>query len=277
MNRSLANKKVLITRAINGAQTFAKQLEMRGAKPIIVPLRTILCRSYNIEKPIHQYRWVFFTSANAVHCFCQNERYTKQLAYCHIAVVGDKTKKAVEQYGLHVHFMPTVFNAETMAHQFHTKIGTKEAILFVRGNMTTGTLEQFFTTYNYHVDQVIVYENKPNEQAKQNLLQQTSNYLFDFITFTSPSTVETFMNFHPYYKKTVPIICIGTTTAKKAKQLGFHPVYSANPFTLEGMIQTMEAICIKEEKGNESISTSSSFTASPDDSFIRSRNDINDG
>ena len=69
--------------------------------------------------------------------------------------------------------------------------------------------------------------------------------LIDFITFTSPSTVEAFVKM----VDTIPkknYICIGTTTEQRATELGIQSITPPEEFTIEAMLET---ICNYIKKG----------------------------
>src|SRR5699024_9561022 len=120
---SLQNKKILITREKHAAEKFAELITAFEGVPIQTPLLQINC--------------IFITSKNGVDCFFQQGI---SIANCRIAAVGPKTTQAIEAYGYHVEFIPTVYNAETMAQEFLEIYEDSGAVLFVRGNLSRGVL-----------------------------------------------------------------------------------------------------------------------------------------
>lgn len=249
----LRGKNVLVTRDAKGAEVFAKQLKAYGASPIVTPLLEIKCLEKETRKQmlpnIDTFEWVFFTSKNGVDCFLKNRQWAMDLNKCHIAAVGRKTAQALEEVGYTVHFMPSLFNAEVMAEEFLTKYKTTHSVLFVRGTLSSSILLDAFEQANRSFHCVEVYETRINSRIKGYLQMQLKEYKIDYLTFTSPSTVNAFIQLMECSEefKSLPAICIGTTTETIAIQHGFTNTIIPTAFTIEGMLQTM--LTHSQEKG----------------------------
>lgn len=239
---SLQNKKILITREKHAAEKFAELITAFEGVPIQTPLLQINCISFS-ESIKHnlqsgKYNWIFFTSKNGVDCFFQQGI---SIANCRIAAVGPKTTQAIEAYGYHVEFIPTVYNAETMAQEFLEIYEDSGAVLFVRGNLSRDVLLEKFTEANQEYECVVVYETVPNLAEKQQLQHTLQTEQIDYITFTSPSTIDAFIELtnedKTNYEGTV--VCIGTTTEQKAKEVGFSNIITPENFTIEGMVDVI--------------------------------------
>lgn len=242
---SLHNKKVLVTREITQAKSLANLIESYNGIPVVVPLITIKCiKDIEVNFSDKRYEWILFTSVNGVRCFMEQYRHYKQIADMKIAVVGHKTAKIIKQYGYNVHFIPSTYNAETMVVQFLKQYPFANHFLIVRGNLSRDVLLQAFAAKNLSFDSVIVYESKPNLQIKEKLLDIIENEQLDYLTFTSPSTVKTFVQM---LKESVlldevrqlPTVCIGTTTENEAKSHQFTSTSTPKTFTIEGMVQQL--------------------------------------
>src|SRR5690625_7201024 len=112
MSGILQDKHILVTRAEHQAEEFADQIKQHGGKPYIVPLlkiSRIVDRNYlEILENIEQYEWIFFTSANGVHCFFQiwkNKFGMRELSHHKFAVVGRKTNEVLQEYGYEASFI----------------------------------------------------------------------------------------------------------------------------------------------------------------------------
>lgn len=246
---SLKNKKVLITRDAQAAASFQKLLEKEQAKPITVPLIKIEC----IEKPnlsikVKDCEWVFFTSRNGVECFLQDKTFATALHYCRIAAVGEKTAQALRKHGYTVDFIPSVFNAVTMAKEFLANYETTKPTLFVRGVIASPILLDAFTKANRTFFCVDVYDTFIHTKAKQTLQTTLAQHTFDYITFTSPSAVEAFVQSVEDVQQelSVPIVCIGTTTEQKVLSYGFTTTIVPEKFTIESMIEAMKIDCMQK-------------------------------
>lgn len=244
---SLENKVILVTREAQAAEQFANAILTYGGRPIIAPLLQIDCIPYDRQQHLsilhRPYDWVFFTSKNGVDCFMKQEKYQEKLQHSRIAAVGPKTAQALQHYQLNVDFIPSTYNAEVMAAEFLSTYADEGPVLFVRGKIASNVLLNAFTKANRAYDCVEVYDTVINEAAKP-MLQTSSMEKIDFITFTSPSTVNAFVQLidevHPY--KEIPVVCIGTTTEKQAKEQGFLHTIVPDHFTIEGMMEAMDRV-----------------------------------
>lgn len=244
--RPLEGKRILITREKSQAKSFAEQIEACGGEPIQIPLINIVCRHESIDPHhIKKYEWIFITSANGVHCFFQRLKEQEQLHLlkdCRLAVVGHKTEEALKAYGFTADFIPSVYNADTMAEEFRQAFPNAKRLLLVRGNQSRPTLPREFTKHGYEFAMLEVYETMTNTEAKEALNQVLGQGKLDFITFTSPSTVQAFFELvNPkFLDEQMVYVCIGTTTQAAAEAAGCKTILIPDVFTIEGMIETMK-------------------------------------
>jgi uroporphyrinogen-III synthase len=254
MDVSLHGKRILVTREEKQGKQFAAKIRQCGGNPVEVPLLQIACKDAGQHQIFFQkladYRWIFFTSTNGVRFFFQLARKynvgIKTLQSVSIAAVGHKTGEALKEHGVDTAFIPTVYNAEVMAKEFFEVYHDISPVLIVRGSKSLGILPTAFENHSIDYDAMEVYETAPRLDMKERLNEILNKQEIDFITFTSPSSVETFhalanVDIH------VPLVCIGTTTEKKAKQLGFHSILVAEEFTIDGMIRRLGKYIAKKE------------------------------
>lgn len=254
MKVNLVHKKVMITREKKQAQAFSKQIIQQGGIPIKTPLLKINCRYKEedtaILESLNHYEWIFFTSTNGVNCFFEIlSKYgikRELLAKCKMAVVGHKTELALKEHGYSAHFIPTIYKASVMAQEFLLQYPTTGHVLLVRGSRSLNTLLEAFVHNNLSVQTLDVYETSFNYEIESHLNKQLGNNV-DFVTFTSPSTVDAFIEMIDSNMSLDFICaCIGPTTAERAKEHGFERIIIAEEFTIEGMIQRMNEFITKE-------------------------------
>ena len=238
---------MLITRAKEQAQSFAQQVEQHGGTPVIADVLRINCTGKDAVKslPLTDIDWIFFTSANGVDCFISNleERQREQLSHVQIAVVGSKTEKALARHGYTAAFTPSVFNAKTMGKEFLEQYPYPGKLLLVRGSKARPELVEAFTAAGCSFELMEVYRTETNKTIKESLDLMLQERI-DYVTFTSPSAVDAFCELTS--QVSIPdtkVVCIGTTTAKRAEEQGFDPANLLVPdmFTIEGMIHLINA------------------------------------
>lgn len=247
MKHSLHGRKILITRERKQAVLFAEKIRQHDGDPVIADLLTIDCVCNEKNKDLLEnagwYDWLFFTSANGVHCFFEMVKDARKetLQKLRMAVVGSKTEMTLRKYGREADFVPSVFNAETMAKEFMALYPANQSVLLIQGKQSRTDLTDAFTVGGRAFANIKIYETKTNETAGDLLNTVLSEKPPQFITFTSPSTVEAFVALAGKGRlRTEPVtVCIGTTTKRSATDAGFHNIIVPSTFTVEGMIEKM--------------------------------------
>lgn len=241
---ALAGKTVLITRAQHQAKQMSVAVKEKSGIPLEIPLLRMEGMSsrqiQHIAKQLHSYDWVIFTSKNGVAFFLDSLK-KKLPATIKIAAVGVKTKLELEKRGHQVAFVPTSFVAEVFAEEFIKKLSGNERILFPKGNLARDVIPVALRGRGISLDELIVYGTKVNVEKRQELIASLEVEKIDIITFTSPSTVTSFVhllegtNWREWTKKCT-IACIGPITEKEAI-LYFPHVIVPKEYTVEALLQ----------------------------------------
>ncbi|MBX6378705.1 MAG: uroporphyrinogen-III C-methyltransferase, partial [Clostridia bacterium] len=122
--RPLFGRRILVTRSREQAGQLSRLLAEQGAQPVEVPLiRAVPPASWEefdaALTNLAHYRWVAFTSANAVRAFGERlwaaGRDARALAGVSIACVGGETDRALRGWGLRADLVPETFNAAALA------------------------------------------------------------------------------------------------------------------------------------------------------------------
>lgn len=255
MQSLLNNKKILITREHTQANVFAEQIRQFKGLPVIIPMLKI-DTYYNEENELiinslNQFDWIFFTSVNGVNHFFKQLHNHQLLSQCQFAVVGHKTEEALKDYGYSADFIPSTYNAETMATEFIETFRDVNQVLFVRGNLSRQVLLQEFTKENIQYSKATVYKTSVNYPV-QEILHRSLDKGVDIITFTSPSTIKAFVELIDDENllnqlRLKRCFCIGTTTEQVAINHQFKKTYIPDVFTIEGMIEKMIDVVQMEE------------------------------
>ncbi|NLP50281.1 uroporphyrinogen-III synthase [Bacillus sp. RO1] len=231
----LADKRILITRSNEQARYFSKQIQSLGGTSLEVPLIQFQHVSdkekvaADIKSNIPDYEWIVYTSVNGVKYFF--ELYQGHLPN-KIAVVGAKTKQALEALGYKVDLVPNRFSAEDLIESFAKE--TISSILLIQGNLARPLLREELNRIGYNVKQIVVYENKIRvpEEKEWKWLKEGK---VDLYTFTSPSTVHNYMELFGLPKG--PVATIGPITRNAAEKAGINVAISPSEYTMDGLLE----------------------------------------
>ncbi|MGF9963357.1 uroporphyrinogen-III synthase [Bacillus rhizoplanae] len=245
---SLREKTVLITRAEQQAKQMSTEVQKQGGIPLEIPLLHITAVSdenfQEVYDELNTYNWIIFTSKNGVNFFLDGIKQPLPHTI-KIAAVGVKTKKELEQRGYIVHFVPTAFVAEAFAEEFVSHIGSGTRVLLPKGNLARDVISKALRGHGAIVRELIVYETTVHAQKRGQLIDALQSRKIDVITFTSPSTVQSFIvllegeNWREWIKGCT-IACIGPITEREARK-HFQNLLIPKEYTIEAMLQ-----CISE-------------------------------
>ncbi|MBD1381186.1 uroporphyrinogen-III synthase [Metabacillus arenae] len=248
----LKGKKVLITRSRTQAAPFVEKIEKLGAESILAPLISFKPAPESEEiqsvfRNLHTYKWLIFTSVNGVRYFFKLfDKYglSKSLLKNHlIAAVGEKTKASLEKLGFFVRVTPNEFVAERLADALTAVINKDESALLIRGNLSREIIIERMRNHHINITPLTVYQNVHNDEAISILTDSLAKNEIDYITFTSSSAVDRFMDVIRKSEleallKSVHFICIGPITRDTLEKYGYKG-YMPAKYTIDCMIELM--------------------------------------
>ncbi|WP_080874221.1 uroporphyrinogen-III synthase [Oceanobacillus timonensis] len=256
MGKPLHGERILITREVTKADAMAEKVTKLGGNPIVVPMIEIKLKkqleNHSILERLADFSWVLLTSANGVHGFFQllRQQHMALPQTLKIGVVGKKTENVLNAYGYSASFVPETFDAMTMAEGFMSFYDKrKKPVLLIRGNLSRKTLPEKFREAQIPFETLEVYETMYARKSTQALNQVLPSV--DYITFTSPSTVEAFAALAAYIPDKATYICIGQTTEEKAEEEGIPNLYTSSPYTTDAMLCLIGKLVNERKMHNE--------------------------
>ncbi|MGG3573801.1 uroporphyrinogen-III synthase [Bacillus gobiensis] len=243
----LFNKKILITRNKEQAQSFLTKIRELGGEGISVPLLTFACAlsekdTVRFRSQITDADWLVFTSVNGVKYFIS---YTKELSKpssWKVAAVGEKTARFLQKHGFSVDVIPEIFVAENLAASLAPHVKSHDRIAVLKGNLSRDTIKKELSPLGCEITEWVLYETRPNEEGIGLLRTAITSNRLDFITFTSSSSVHTFMQAVKdedlSYLRETSIVSIGPVTQSALQEYGLQSVVPSK-HTIEGMLAKM--------------------------------------
>lgn len=249
------NKKVVVTRPIERAESLAKIIKEKNGYPLIVPtLELQLVKSKELcamVDNIHIFDWIIFTSPAGVKSFFSI--YKSNKIPCKIAVIGSKTEEELLKYkGNKPDLIPEKFTAEGLLKSFEEIDLTNKKIALPRTLSARKVLPDGLEEYGAKVIIAEAYTSGiPKNTSKiLDLCDMLINGDVDIITFTSPLTVR---NLFDVIKKEKPnelsnlidvlqnkiiVGSIGPITGNVLKQYGIESI-EPECYTVKNMINAI--------------------------------------
>jgi len=239
MKEPLSGRRVVVTRFEIENGPLATALRSAGAEPLVVPLIGIdpIANAEGHElRPLREFDWIAFTSANGVRMFwarLDSEQQAALRAHRAIASVGPATARAVAAVGGTSTLTAPEFIAESLADALGEVSG--KSILWPRAAGARSVLSDTLRERGAEVTEEILYDTVALSVSDETRMQVLDA---DAITFTSPSAVRAFVAC--FGTHIVPrIICIGPVTAAAAREAGLSISGVANFFTLDGVVRAV--------------------------------------
>ncbi len=253
----LHGKRILVTRGKDQAKEFSSKIARLGGIPVEIPLLTFQLpenKSEIVDKlsKINTYDWLIFTSTNGVEFFFQ-ELTTSSISIVlpKIAVVGKKTEDTLRKFGYQAEVVPSEFVAEGLIEALRPLISMGDRILLARGNLSRSVLPKELKSLGAYVDDLVMYENVADYKKKAELLELINRNELDVLTFTSPSTVQYFLESVEEIRWGKFIVaCIGPITKKKLEDADIPVTICPSSYTIDGMLD--ELVCFYKELKEES-------------------------
>ncbi|MGO4888598.1 uroporphyrinogen-III synthase [Anaerobacillus sp. MEB173] len=243
----------MVTRAKAQAFALSNKIEQYGGIAIEVPLIAFQPPKnaepiYQAIEHIHNFKWIVFTSANGIDYFFESlkesNRSTSSLSSLKVAVVGAKTEERLMAYGIKADLIPKEFVAESLLESLLEHVNSETPVLIPRGNLAREIIPNGLRKKGIPVTELDVYETVLAGEAKHTLIGLLQGNDLDVITFTSPSTVDHFVqvlegtNWRNEINM-IQIACIGPITAQAVEKNGLTPDIVAKEYTIHGLLQAI--------------------------------------
>lgn len=243
----LENRRILITRAPNGASELATQLSAHRAVVLSIPtIEIIPPESYApLDRALADlggFDWIVFTSAHAVEVF--GERRNENISPKNVAVIGPATARAVQKLGIEVALMPSRYVAESLADSL-THFAAGANVLLIRAAEARDVLPIALRQAGCHLTIVEAYRNRiPSGSIPelQKLFSAPKNYPV-IITFTSASTARNLVALLNTAGVKLPVeivlASIGPITSRALQDLDLTPTVEAKEATIPALVEAI--------------------------------------
>jgi len=242
----------VVTRARDQAEGLVRSLEALGADVIAAPAIRIeplpddaALRSALAD--LSRWRWIVFTSQNAVHVVCDSMRgwglQPAALSTGNVVAVGPKTAGALEREGVSVALVPEETTAEGVVAALTNAGGLAGArILVPCAQGAREVLPQGLRAAGAEVAVIPVYVTTQETGNGKQLAADILQGLIDAVTFTSPSAVYGFVEMvgdEVARSGQFAAVVIGPVTAQAARDAGMRDLVMAARSSVEGLAEAL--------------------------------------
>ncbi|WP_027361297.1 uroporphyrinogen-III C-methyltransferase [Halodesulfovibrio aestuarii] len=249
----LRGKGVVVTRAREQASGMAKSLTKLGANVIQFPTIKIdpLADYREVHaaiKSLNEYEWVIFTSVNGVKHFWNQLAVlgldTRALGASKIAAIGPATADILREKGIEPDFIPEKYVAEGVVKGLLERGMDGSKILLPRAKVAREVLPEELRKAGAQVDILPVYETRPAEEQREEVLELLKSGELSCVTFGSSSTVENFFDLVSpdlikEHRGHVKLASIGPITTKTLERFGFTPDIEPEDYTIPALVDAL--------------------------------------
>ncbi len=256
----LDKRNIIITRSIEGISDIKKLFINEGAKIYDFPAICIgdpdnLNPLDEALQEIQNFHWIIFSSGNGIKFVDKRLRYLKSsLRECSkktkIAVVGEKTAKTLDEFGITADFIPPEFIAESLIENF--PISGYGLRIFLPRVQTGGRnlISDQFRNAGSRVVEAAAYETRCPDSVPQQTIKAIKDRKVDAMIFSSGKTVlnsafllekELGQEWLTFLDQT-KLLTIGPQTSNKCKEIFGRIDGEAKKYTFEGLLDAATSI-----------------------------------
>jgi uroporphyrinogen III methyltransferase/synthase len=247
--RPLAGRSVVLTRSGPRAQGLRVALRHAGASVVEVPLTTQTdpddggAALRAAAREVGSFRWVVLTSVNAVSRLMGELRDARAVGATLVAAVGPATADALRAAGIEPDLMPADHRAEGLIAAFpaHEPGSSGNSVLFPSADRAPSTIPEGLAKKGWEVHRVEAYRTVALPPPDGPTLERIA--LADAVILTAPSSADVFagLKAHGGAPLRLPplVVCIGPTTAERARALGLARVEQAVETSSEAIVEVL--------------------------------------
>jgi uroporphyrinogen III methyltransferase/synthase len=251
--RSLAGRRVVVTRPVAQAAALTRRLEALGAEVVAVP--TIRLEPPEDWRPLDEaigrlgdFAWVLFTSGNGVEAFAARLAAAgldpRALAGMRLGAIGPGTAEALAWTGRTPDLVPGEYRAEALLDALLARVRPGTAVLLVRAAEAREVLPRGLAAHGIPITVVPAYRTRPALDGGPALVQLLEAGRVDAITFTSSSTVHGLVALLPGRRRAellagVTLAAIGPVTAATLAEQGLAATIVAGEYTMAGLASAL--------------------------------------
>ncbi len=234
---------MLVLRPEHQAGELAGKLEAEGATAVVVPAIRITppaswTKADEAITRAPNFDWVVFTSVNGVDSIMARMEETGsdvQTLPERVGAIGPGTKRALEDHGVSVEWMPTSYTSVKVAEELPDP---PASVLLIRADIATKELDEALEARGFEVTRIDAYGTEVcNTELVQKALAQV-----DAVALTSASIARSFVEAcGDHLPGPEVVICsIGPATSAECRRLGLEVTVEATDHDIPGLVEALK-------------------------------------
>lgn len=244
----------MITRAAAQSESLAKELSLRGAVPLVLPLVSFAEPedSAALDRAIAeitQFDWIVFTSAQAVRAVMQRaadlqKALIREGSRLRVACVGPVTADAARRASFPVEYIAAMHSGVALANELGSRLqGAK--VLLPRSDRANPDLPAALQRYGAQVTEVIAYRTLRPGETDRDALKKVVDGQADVVLFFSPSAVQHFVELVGpgqllLLEDKLALAAVGPVTAKALSDAGVRRAVVAADTAVHSVLEALE-------------------------------------
>jgi uroporphyrinogen III methyltransferase / synthase len=250
----LAGKRIVITRAAVQSEAIARELALRGAMPVLLPLVSFaepedFAPLDGAIAQIEQFDWIIFTSAQAVRAVVKRSEKLKNSSIrtgskLRVACIGPVSAEAAREVGFSVSYVAEMHTGAALGQELGERLrGAK--VFLPRSDRANPDLPLALNRHGAQVTNIVAYRTLRATELNQRSLKQVAEGNADGILFFSPSAVQHFAElFGGEQLRTLQdklaITAVGPVTASALRGAGVKRIVLAGDTTAASVVEALE-------------------------------------
>lgn len=252
--KSLAGKRIVITRSAAQSEAIARELTARGATPVVLPLVTFVepedfAPLDAAIADMERFDWMILTSAQAVRslvkrCGDLKREMIRAESKVKIACVGPVSAEAAREAGCSVEYVAETHSGEGLAEELGSRVdGAK--VLLPRSDRANPDLPAALKRHGAEVSEVIAYRTLRPSAVDEKNRSQIVDGAADAVLFFSPSAVQHFAELCGSeqlraLQDRLAITAVGPVTANALRLAGVSRAVVAADTTAAAVMEALE-------------------------------------
>lgn len=226
-------KKIILTREANKNKPWNEYFSQNGFTVESIPLIETYPKHIIFDLAQKEADWVFLTSVNAVEYFFATQIDKAHYKY---AVIGERTKEKLAEYGYKPAFVPSIYQSEVFLSEWLNENQQQTRILLPQSNLSRAIMEDTLIAKGHLVSPIVLYETIFPNDSKALLKKQLQLNEKKIIVFASPSAWKNFYSIAGSFsnqKDNWCIASIGNVTTEAILADGWKVTYQPKTFTMK--------------------------------------------